>query len=329
MMLMRPAKLADLDDLEELASQSSGGLTTLPPDRRLLHEKIERSLFAFSRDVIWPKGEAYLFVLEDTEEKRVVGCSGILSKTGGYQPLLAYKVSSSKPKTLSLQRIHDGPTEVGTLYLHPDYRGTGVGRLLSFCRFIFIALNQERFDPKIQALFRGVIEEDGSVPFWDDVAGHFFPMDYNVANLQRFADPRFMEKHAPEYPFYIPLLSPRAREVIGKCHANTGPAVDLLEEEGFKFNRLVDIFDAGPFFGTEVAKLWTTKNLRKAKVGRILKRPPKGPTYLVSNRQLDFRCTLCSVKFEPGRRAILSTEAAAALKVKRGDEIAYRPRGKK
>ena len=34
---------------------------------------------------------------------------------------------------------HDGPSEIGSLFLSPDYWGGGIGRLLSMSRFLFIA----------------------------------------------------------------------------------------------------------------------------------------------------------------------------------------------
>lgn len=41
----------------------------------------------------------------------------------------------SEHHSLHLQRNHNGPSEICSLFLHPDYRRGGLGRLLSFSRF--------------------------------------------------------------------------------------------------------------------------------------------------------------------------------------------------
>jgi arginine N-succinyltransferase len=41
-------------------------------------------------------------------------------------------------------------------------------------------------------------------------------------------------------------LPPPARDAIGAVHAHTEPARAMLEQEGFRYEGYVDIFDAGP-----------------------------------------------------------------------------------
>jgi arginine N-succinyltransferase len=45
---------------------------------------------------------------------------------------------------------------------------------------------------------------------------------------------------------YVNLLAASAREAIGAVHADTTPARAMLEQEGFRYEGYVDIFDAGP-----------------------------------------------------------------------------------
>ena len=77
-------------------------------------------------------------------------------------------------ETLHLEKIHDGPTEIGSLFLLPEYRGQKRGRLLSLSRFAFMAAHPKRFAEDVIAEMRGVMSEDGQCPFWEAIGKHFF-----------------------------------------------------------------------------------------------------------------------------------------------------------
>ncbi len=49
------------------------------------------------------------------------------------------------------------------------------------------------------------------------------------------------------------LVAPEAREVIGVVQRTGKPALRMLEQEGFGYSGMVDIFEAGPI----VACPWT------------------------------------------------------------------------
>src|SRR5205823_2395381 len=130
MVVIRPVAAADLDGLVELASLAGVGLTTLPKDRELLTKRIRKSLDSFQTQADHPAGEAYLFVMEDLAAQRIVGACGIVSKVGGFQPFYSYKIESvlfeskainvkHEVPILKLHEEHDGPCEIGSLFLHP------------------------------------------------------------------------------------------------------------------------------------------------------------------------------------------------------------------
>ena len=50
--------------------------------------------FATSRTRRSPGGESYLFVMEDSESKKVIGACGIVSKVGGFQPFYGYRIET-------------------------------------------------------------------------------------------------------------------------------------------------------------------------------------------------------------------------------------------
>src|SRR5207302_2108739 len=141
MVLVRPVSLADLDQLEALAALTGVGLTTLPQDRDYLAKRIRNSERAFAEIPDKPGGESYLFVMEDLPTHAVIGTSGIASKVGGFEPFYSYAIEKSvfhsdvigvhkEVPILALHEEHDGPAEIGTLFLHPSFRHDGNGRLL-------------------------------------------------------------------------------------------------------------------------------------------------------------------------------------------------------
>lgn len=323
-MLIRPIQLRDLDELFEMAKTSSGGITTLPADKRLLHEKIERSLFAFSRDVLRPKGEAYLFVLEDAG--KVVGCSGILSKTGGYEPICTFQVRTQmvrgkRIKVLAAHKVYDGPTEVGSLFLMPNYREGGLGKLLSLSRFLFIGIHPDRFDGRVAASYRGVME-DNRCPFWSAVGEPIFDLDFATVNRLRYTDAHLMEELLPSQGLYVPLLPKEIQKVIGKTHPRTRPALHLLQKQGFTYTKEIDPVDGGPFYAADAHKIGVIRKRRHAKVSHIVADPPKGKPRIIGNHNLHFRATIAPLTVSKGA-ATLSKRVAHLLQVERGDLISY------
>ena len=67
---------------------------------------------------------------------------------------------------IQLHKVKKPYTELGTLFLHPDFRGKGRGSLLSLARFKFMALWPERFDHDVVAEIRGKVDKDDNSIFW-------------------------------------------------------------------------------------------------------------------------------------------------------------------
>jgi arginine N-succinyltransferase len=72
-------------------------------------------------------------------------------------------------------------------------------------------------------------------------------MEYSTADyLTGLGQKSFIAELMPKHPVYVNLLPQAAREAIGNVHADTAPARAMLEQEGFRYEGYVDIFDAGP-----------------------------------------------------------------------------------
>ncbi len=321
MHVLRPIREADLPGLVALARGIAGGLTTLPPDEAFLRDRIDDSLRAFSPHVKKAGAEAYLFVLEDLATGRIVGTSGIVARVGGYEPFYSYELRRERHdhaplqihrevEVLHLKQLHRGPTEIGSLYLHPEHRRGGLGRLLSLARFLFLGAFPKRFDATVIAELRGYLDQRGLSPFWEAVGRHFFGHDFYTADvLSGLGNKAFIADLVPRHPIYVPLLAPEVQAVIGKVHHDTQPARALLEAEGFAPTAEVDIFDAGPQLRATATEIRTVRS-RRSSTYRLGRPPPDAPLHLLANDSLDFRATVAP--FDP-QDPVLSEATATAL----------------
>ena len=97
------------------------------------------------------------------------------------------------------------------------------------------------------AELRGRIDAEGRSPFWEGLGRHFFAMEYTAADyLTGIGQKSFIAELMPHHPVYVNLLAPEARDAIAQVHDDTLPARAMLEQEGFRYEGYVDIFDAGP-----------------------------------------------------------------------------------
>ena len=334
MLVIRPIETDDLGALTQLADSATFGLTSLPKDRQLLAGRFSDSLRGFEKVNAKPSGESFLFVLEDTHTGRVVGTSGVVSKVGGFEPFYAYRIEDSlhrsemlkvdkKVPVLHLVEEHNGPCEIGSLFLSPDYRQKGGGRLLSLARFLFIADHRHHFDPQVIAELRGVIDENGRSPFWDALGRIFFEIEYSHADYLSVVDKRFIADLMPKHPIYIPLLPAEARKVIGKVHDKTLPARKLLESEGFTFSCMVDIFEAGPIITCPRDRVRTIRDSACATVAGVSDGAIESADYLISNGRRDFRACCAPLQVVGDGTVVVSPPVAEALGIEAGQTIRY------
>ncbi len=206
MRVIRPVEHADIAALMQLAGKTGGGLTSLPANEATLAARIERALKTWSGEL--PKGEqGYVFVLEDSETGEVGGICAIEVAVGLNDPRYNYRVGTlvhaSKElnvynalPTLFLSNDHTGSSELCTLFLDPEWRKEGNGYLLSKSRFMFMAAFRDKFNEKVVAEMRGVIDEHGYSPFWQSLGKRFFLwisagrifMRYRAKSVYRRAD---------------------------------------------------------------------------------------------------------------------------------------------
>jgi arginine N-succinyltransferase len=261
--IIRPIALADLPSLVTLVTEGGSGLTTLPPDAERLARRIAASEASFAGRSERPE-ETYLFAMQDVETGRLAGVCGIDAAIGLRQAWYSYRVGLAvhaskefgiftQTQTLFLANDLTGQSELCSLLLHPDYRKGGMGSLLSKSRFLFMAEHRARFGAKVIAELRGVSDANGRSPFWESLGRRFFSMDFSRADyLTGIGHKSFVAELMPKHPLYTSFLAPEAQAVIGQTHSDTAPARRLLEQEGFRYEGHVDIFDAGPVLEIDV-----------------------------------------------------------------------------
>ncbi|MEM6313893.1 MAG: arginine N-succinyltransferase [Planctomycetota bacterium] len=333
MALIRPVCAGDLPALRELAALAGGQLSSLPVDADDLAKKIADSEAAFASDLRKPGGEMYQFVLLD-DAGRLVGTANVVSKTGGFEPFYNYRLVRERfrsdrlgvdkeVRSLHLVREHDGPAEVGGLFLHPDARGGGMGRALSMARMQLMAHAPHRFDPRVVSEIRGKLRPDGTSAFWDAIGRHFFGVEFAVADALSLVEKGFVAELMPDHPIYLDMLPPEAQSVIGLELDTARPARRMLEGEGFAFRDHIDIFDAGPMLECELADVRSVRTSRTAIVTGIIELPGE-PDHLIATNRVQLLATPSAMKMD-GAEIVIPPATARLLDIDVGQRVRFAP----
>ena len=334
-MILRPATNEDHAQVLALARQAGFGMTSLPPDAQVLHEKIEASVASFAGKKQTKGQECFFFVLEDPlRDGHIAGTCGIKSHIGLTQPFYSYKLTTitqistqldvfTKHTLLQVTNDLTGATEIGALFLEPDYRRDRIGKMLSLARFMFIAAFPGYFSEQVIAEMRGVHDAEGNAPFYSAVPKHFFNMPFTEADyINATRGNQFINDLMPKYPIYLSLLPKAAQRVVGQVNAASEPAKVMLEKQGFKYTGYVDIFDGGPTLVAERDQIKTLRESRVEKLAQMRDLPEETPKFLVTNERFSgFRAAIG--RLEASAELAISPRLAAALEVKPGDMVRY------
>jgi arginine N-succinyltransferase len=328
MLVVRPARPDDFDAFMGFAKRSGPGFTSLPEDEAILRARLEKSVKTFASPTPTPDndGGIYLLMIESAKpgkSLRPFGCAAVKTNIGRDVPFFNFRINTigqaSKAakqrfdmRALTMVNDYTGCTEVGTLFLEPERRGDGAGKLLSLSRFMLMAGATDRFEETVVSELRGIVHLDGRSPFWEVVGRPFYRMDFDEAdNLSATSDNQFIIDLSPKHAIYVDLLPDSARGAIGETHPEGAPARRLLEREGLRFEGVIDIFDGGPLLATRVAD---TRTVRDSMLLPLVAGDVHGEERaMVSNNQIDgFRCTLVPARIMPDH-AIVAGDVLEAL----------------
>jgi arginine N-succinyltransferase len=321
---IRPAREEDIDSLLALAELTGGGFTNLPPNRASLARRIRWSLDSFARTGPLPNDELYLLLLEEVATGRIGGSAMVFSRLGVEWPFYSYKISTinqtSKElgRNITMEVLHlvndfNGAAEVGGLFLLPELRADGLGRLLARSRYLFMARHRERFPERVIAELRGWLDNAGGSPFWDGLGRAFFEMPFQDADrFNAVHGNQFIADLMPKYPIYTALLPESSRAVIGRPHDGGVPALKMLTAEGFAYEGYIDIFDGGPTVSARIDAVRSIRDCRQLPVARIGAAVPDGtPALLARGRLHDFRAWQAAPAIGADGLAVSSDDADA------------------
>jgi arginine N-succinyltransferase len=275
---LRSANLNDLDDLYELSQLIL--FINLPPDREIIKSKIESSIKAFTKPSKHLWENYYLFVLEDVKAKKIIGASMIHAQHGtNDEPHYYFTVSKENKfsKTLNTGFIHgtlklgldtNGPTEIGGLILHPDFRKNDMklGKQLSYVRFLYMGMNKSNFKESIHSELMPPFDSDGHAPLWEAIGRRFLNMEYHDADILSRSNKEFILSLFPADTIYLTLLPIEARNAVGKVGEATIPVKKMLEHIGFSYTNEIDPFDGGPHYRANMKEIKPIKEMFECEI---------------------------------------------------------------
>jgi arginine N-succinyltransferase len=329
---VRAAGPGDLDEFKQLRESAGPGFTSLMLTDAGMLERLEHSAASFAEDVSAPGHERYLLALVHRLSSKVVGCCQVKATVGETPPFYNFRILRMSQSSGAAQRRFDmellvmvneftGCTEVGSLFVKPEHRAGGVGRALAQTRYMLMAAAPQRFNDRVVSELRGVVSAQGVSPFWEGLGRHFFRMSFEDADhLSATTDNQFILDLMPKYPIYVDLLPEAARAAIGQCHKDGVGARRLLEWEGFRFDNVVDVFDAGPLLSVSRDAVRTAREARRARV-EADEAPAHARRGLIAGAAFQgFRCASARIAVD-GEIARVGAETLETIGVAAGEEV--------
>lgn len=247
------------DSVCELARHLNS--VNLPNDPAAIDALLTASERSFAREIEDKRKREYVFVLWDRAAQRVAGTSMVIGQLGRRDaPYIYFDVREEEKYSATLDRhfVHrilatiysyDGPTEIGGLVVHPEYRRRTerLGTLISYVRFLFIAMRRGDFQDEVLAELLPPLEPDGTSHLWDAVGKRFTDLTYREADHLSKRNKEFIKGLFPD-EVHATLLSQQAQDLIGKVGPETVGVQKMLSRIGFRYAERVDPFDGGPHF---------------------------------------------------------------------------------
>jgi arginine N-succinyltransferase len=335
--LIRSVREEDLDQLFALSKMVY--FINLPADRKVLKAKIKKSRDSFSGVIEDKFAREYILVLEDIETRTVVGTSMVIARHGNpHEPHMYFELIEKKKysetihsgiihRVLRLKFDFDGPTEIGGLVIHPNYRSheAKLGRQLSFSRFLFIKMKRRWFKNYILSELMPPLTDTGESILWEALGRKFTNLSYMEADLLSRKNKEFVTSLFPKGDIYTCLLSGEARDAIGQVGPGALPVRHMLEKIGFRWRQHIDPFDGGPHYWAETDKISLIHDAKKHSVRRELLKRRNGELGLAALMHDDeFRCIQTPCHTNRGRIQ-LPKIALDVLGTSAGEKLYYVP----
>lgn len=266
--ILREVQPRDLDRLFELSTHLNS--VNFPHDVRVLKQQITKARRSFTREQDMTQGQ-FMFVLQGVDTGRIAGTSMIFSQHGTPEsPHIFFDVDQNERYSTTLNRHfthttlrlgfnYDGPSEIGALVLHPNTRGLGLGKPLSFVRFLFMAMYRERFRDEVIAELMPPLTKDGRSLLWDHVGRRFTGLNYQEADKLSHDNKEFIVSLFPQ-AIHATLLPESISQLIGQVGEQTRGVQRMLKTIGFRYSHRIDPFDGGPHYHAPVDDISVVRN---------------------------------------------------------------------
>jgi arginine N-succinyltransferase len=331
---IRGAVLADEEEILAIARHLN--TVNLPDEREGVRQILDVSQRSFTQAIKEPKRRQYVFVLVDRATQKIIGTSMIFGQLGRKDAPYIYldvideeRYSETLDKhfkhtVLSIGYSYNGPTEIGGLVLHPDYRRVPerLGTFLSYVRFLFLKMHRDWFRDEVLAELLPPLEADGTSHLWDALGRHFTDLTYAEADRLSRMNKEFIRGLFPEGTIYASLLPKQAQDVIGKVGAQTRGVEKLLRRIGFRYAERVDPFDGGPHFTAMTDEITLVKETRRARIAGWVTAKTKQRALVAIEPDASpwFRSVLADWEMR-GDDVAIDQAAAEALGVGIGDRV--------
>jgi len=321
--LFRPIAAGDAPALLSLVQQSSGGLSSLQPRLAFLEEYIANSMasFAGKKDIEAP--HKYLLGMFEAKSERLIGCAAVKTQIGKDSPFINFDIKGDgADQYLKASSRFRGATEVGSLFLHPDFRKDGLGRYLAKVRYLLIASEPWRFGDSIIAELRGICGAEGS-PLYD------YLFEYKLEKTFLQADAEYYDRNPDALGDIVPLgeistadFPLPVKASLGQPHPSGLGAMRLLQSEGFIFSGTVDLFDGGPIMTAHRDTVRTIMNSQSAGISASPSGAQGKMTLIAKGKVADFRAVLSPAKLSVNGLLVLP-ETLRTLGPEQGQAVRY------
>ena len=321
--IIRPIETKDAESLLSLVVKSSGGLSSLQPRLNFLKDYIKSSEKSFSQKHNSDQPCKYLLGMYEGVGGKLIGCAAVKTKTGINTPFINFDIlGEGDDQHLKASSRFMGSTEVGSLYLDPDYRSLGLGSYLARVRYLLMATQPWRFDDCVIAELRGICGIDGS-PLYDHIFKDKLEKNFMEADTEYFdRNPKSLGDIVPIGKLNTCDMPINVRASLGQPNASGQAAMRLLQSEGFIFTGTVDLFDGGPIMSVHRDTIRTIMNSKVLKAKRQEK--IKGGVYSIvtSGDFNNFRAVITKTKLNDDKVNI-SFEAFDSLNLQKNNTVRY------
>ncbi len=308
----------------------------LPYDRDAIVGILAKSHASFT-GAIPSEERSFTFVAQEIETGKIVGTSMLYAQHGTKRsPHVYLDVLQDEHYSETLQKYmvhqalrigynYNGPTEIGGLILLPEYRGheESLGKLLSYCRFLFIAMHRQVFRDQVLSELLPRLEEDGTSRLWKHYGKRFTGLLYREADRISKDNKEFIKSLFPQGLVYTNLFPQDVQDEIGIVGPQTKGVEKMLRRIGFRYAQQIDPFDGGPHY---IANTDTITLVAQSKaytlLGETLNQPRAGRTLIANPRssQTPFCCTWGQSEQADGG-LFIDPASRNALQLAKGDSL--------